>query len=216
MGSKKDASSYIFPLTRCATHPILALDGEQSGKPDLGGIDQMTDLIIPVHPFEKAGLGKAPFRYDGHSEITFQAHPGAPVQAGGSCDYCGTGIRDAFWIKSADGRRFKVGCDCVEKTCKPLGPIVTRVQHEMRLKAKARRAAAKPAKLAALAARVEAARAALDSNPSLLAERPHSQPWRARQGDTARDEVIWYLDHAGAKGQNMVCGVVEKAIAGNA
>ena len=28
----------------------------------------------------------------------------------------GTAIANVFWIKSACGNRFKVGCDCVEKT----------------------------------------------------------------------------------------------------
>lgn len=75
-----------------------------------------TDPAPYVHPFERVGLGRAPFRCVGYQEIVFQAYPGAPTQAGGSCDACGTGIRHAFLIKSADGRSFKVGCDCVEKT----------------------------------------------------------------------------------------------------
>jgi hypothetical protein len=83
----------------------------------------------------------------------------------------------------------------------------------MRAKAKAKRNAAKPAKLAALRERVGAARATLEANPSLLTDRPHSLPWRAAQGDTARDEALWYLDHAGAKGQTMICGVIEKTAA---
>lgn len=60
-----------------------------------------------IHPFEKAGLGVAPFRFDGYAEIVFQI-PGQAPRAGGSCDYCGTGIRDAFYVKSADGKRFKL------------------------------------------------------------------------------------------------------------
>ncbi len=60
---------------------------------------------MEIHPFEKAGLGKAPFRCELVSE-----------RRGSSCDFCGTGIRNEFWIKSADGKSFKVGCDCVRKT----------------------------------------------------------------------------------------------------
>jgi hypothetical protein len=69
-----------------------------------------------VHPFEKAGLGKAPFTFTGLQRVTFQAAPGAPVQVGGSCDYCATGIVLHFFIRSSDGKSFKVGCDCVAKT----------------------------------------------------------------------------------------------------
>jgi len=69
-----------------------------------------------VHPFEKTGLGKAPFRFSRYEQMTYRAHPDAPAQPGGSCDHCGTAIMHAYWIASADGRTFKVGCDCVFKT----------------------------------------------------------------------------------------------------
>jgi hypothetical protein len=68
------------------------------------------------HCFERAGLGRAPFKIVGSFECKFQAAPGAPVQPGGSCDYCGQGIMYAVAIKSADGKTFKVGCDCVART----------------------------------------------------------------------------------------------------
>ena len=71
---------------------------------------------VGLHIFERAKLGKAPFRCVGSFEMKFQACPGAPILPGGSCDYCGQGIMYAFQIKSADGRTFKVGCDCVMKT----------------------------------------------------------------------------------------------------
>lgn len=68
-----------------------------------------------IHPFESAGLGIAPFRVIGVTEILFQAAPGAPVRAGGSCDFCATCIRDAYIVRGADGRKFKVGSDCVRR-----------------------------------------------------------------------------------------------------
>ena len=70
-----------------------------------------------IHPFEKAGLGKAPFRCIGSYESKFQACQGAPILPGSSCDYCAQGIIQVYVIKSADGRKFKVGCDCVAKVC---------------------------------------------------------------------------------------------------
>ncbi len=77
-------------------------------------------MTMTLHPFEKAGLGKAPFHctavtvnvYDSGAGSLFGSHK----QPGGSCDYCGTGIMYEYWIKGADGSQFKVGSDCVAKT----------------------------------------------------------------------------------------------------
>ena len=69
-----------------------------------------------VHVFERAGLGKAPFRFVSCQKKIYQAFPGAPVQPGSSCDFCGNGIMFEYWIRSSDGKDFKVGCDCVFKT----------------------------------------------------------------------------------------------------
>lgn len=75
-----------------------------------------------IHVFEKANLGKAPFRFidiisrRGPIKLDNGMQIGAPGQPMGSCDYCGTGIADCYVIESADGKRFEVGCDCVAKT----------------------------------------------------------------------------------------------------
>jgi hypothetical protein len=69
---------------------------------------------IKIHRFEAAGLGKAPFTCVGtHQECV---NDGDSIRATGTCDFCGTGIRYCFDIQSSDGKTFKVGCDCVEKT----------------------------------------------------------------------------------------------------
>lgn len=70
-----------------------------------------------THPFEKAGLGKAPFYCTHVTENVFENGDGT-TKAGGCCSYCGTGIRWEFWIKDsvAGSRQFRVGCDCVAKT----------------------------------------------------------------------------------------------------
>jgi GTP cyclohydrolase I len=67
-----------------------------------------------THPFEKSGLGKAPFSCTHVTENVFDNGDGT-TKAGGCCDYCGTGIRWEFWIKGsvAGAKQFKVGCDCV-------------------------------------------------------------------------------------------------------
>ena len=71
-------------------------------------------MKIYAHCFESAGLGKAPYKYDGMTENVFDNKDGT-TKAGGCCDYCFAGIRYEYWLKSADGKRFKVGCDCVAK-----------------------------------------------------------------------------------------------------
>lgn len=77
-----------------------------------------TDNIAEVgmHVFERAGLGVAPYSFVGCYEKVFQACPDAPRQPGASCDYCGTGIMLVFEVRSSDGKVFKVGCNCINKT----------------------------------------------------------------------------------------------------
>ena len=67
-----------------------------------------------IHPFEKAGLGKAPFFYKGHSEKAISC-PDGTVKPAGTCAYCGTAIRYQMHIASSDKNNFVVGCDCVQK-----------------------------------------------------------------------------------------------------
>lgn len=77
---------------------------------------------VGLHVFEKAGLGKAPFRCVGVTEkvgpITMPdgTQIGSPGQPMGCCDYCGTGIKDCYVIQSSDKKQFVVGCDCVART----------------------------------------------------------------------------------------------------
>ena len=81
-----------------------------------------------THPFTRAGLGQAPFRFVGvevqdlcygqailnrdEYERTGIALTTAP---GGSCAYCGTYIVNMFRVESADGHKFHVGSDCIAK-----------------------------------------------------------------------------------------------------
>jgi hypothetical protein len=74
----------------------------------------MTTESNTVHKFETAGLGKAPFRFLGVREHVFQACPGEPTKPGTSCDYCASSLRFACHFLSADGKEFKVGCDCAQ------------------------------------------------------------------------------------------------------
>lgn len=70
---------------------------------------------VGMHVFERAGLGKAPFRCIGMAEKFIQ-HPDGSTQAAGTCAYCGQGIRYVYTVMGRDRRPFNVGCDCVERT----------------------------------------------------------------------------------------------------
>ncbi|KKM64435.1 hypothetical protein LCGC14_1501460 [marine sediment metagenome] len=69
-----------------------------------------------LHPFERAGLGEAPFRCIGVEIKRYQACHGAPIQPGGMCEFCGESIVECCIIKGSDGRQFTVGNVCVGKT----------------------------------------------------------------------------------------------------
>jgi hypothetical protein len=71
-----------------------------------------------VHVFEQANLGKAPFEVvDAYEHHEHQIGDSLGVtDMGTSCDYCSTYIRNVFVIESSDGKKFRVGSDCVNKT----------------------------------------------------------------------------------------------------
>ena len=153
-----------------------------------------------IHKFERAGLGKAPFRYIGMFEKVYQACHGAPIQPGSSCDYCGAGIRYVFQVRSADGKTFKVGCDCIHKVGDAgLRRVIARDE------AKIRKANADVLFGRKLMAAVDAL-----GNPTLLTDQPH--PY-ARPGETARDCVIWLLKNAGVAGRTRACKAIIKSAA---
>lgn len=131
-----------------------------------------------THPFEKAGLGKAPFSCTHVSENVFVVGDGT-TKAGGCCDYCGTGIRWEFWIKGsiAGAKQFKVGCDCVAKTGWGIDSFLeVRAAHTRarRQEGAAKRRAARQAQVVAeraqrQAERMEAGQAWREANSVVLA-----------------------------------------------
>lgn len=133
---------------------------------------QLTYRNGKVHPFEAAGLGTAPFRFVRFEKSVFRATPDAPAQCGTSCDYCATGIMNVFWCRSAEGREFKVGCDCVFKTCwkdDTLRQEVRKAQRDVQratqtAKREARRAEIRAARVAEAPKR---AQRFMDLNPGL-------------------------------------------------
>lgn len=166
---------------------------------------------VGQHVFERAGLGIAPFRFVGFSTMKYQACPDAPVQPGTSCDYCGTGIMYVCQIKSADGRTFKVGCDCVNKTgeaglIKAYKQSAEYRKHQRDLRRA--KAAVKFQELTELLNRPEV-QAALSSSP-------HPNSYHADQDKTFLDYAQWMYRHAGDSGRADVLKYIRHRLADRA
>lgn len=99
-----------------------------------------------IHKFESAGLGIAPFHCVNMYAKTYGDH-GQPA---GTCDYCSNGIKYCYVIRSADGREFVVGSECVRKTeDAALTRSVRAAKHTARNPALTARNAERQAKVAA-------------------------------------------------------------------
>lgn len=109
----------------------------------------MTLACQTIHPWEKAGLGTAPYRLLGMERKVYQASPESPVQPGGCCDYCSQGIHYQFFVGSADGKRFKVGSDCIGRVYDTGAPIVRQADRLLKAEKRRQKAAARQAALAA-------------------------------------------------------------------
>lgn len=158
-----------------------------------------------VHAFERAGLGKAPFRFVGPEDQDLcygerilnraeyeRTGIRCATKPGGSCAYCGTYIVVMCNVESADGRSFHVGTDCIEK----VGTAgMRRVVNETMAKRRRAKAAGKRAKdretLTALLAD--------DSVRALLASKPHPSKWGADNGRTLLDWAEWMLSNGGGQ-----------------
>ena len=156
-----------------------------------------------LHVFELSGLGKAPFKYVGYSVSKYQACQGAPVQPGTSCDACGTAIMNVFHIKSADGKSFKVGCDCVMKTGDAgLKRVCSAVVAEHKLEQKR----------ALDAEKIGFVENALkdDKICAILKAQPHPMGFSGR---SLLGWCDWMLANAGVSGKVKVARAIKKAVA---
>jgi len=160
-----------------------------------------------IHTFEAAGLGKAPYRFVGYQKLIYQACQGAPIQPGGSCDYCGTAIINAFFLKSADDKTFKVGCDCIEKSGdKGLRKAISVVEKEKRQKKAAEKRQKEWEKRNELKKEIEGI---LEKNPKIVASlkvKPHPSIPRYN----LLNYVEWMLIYAGVSGMMTVHEIVKK------
>lgn len=164
-----------------------------------------------IHAFERAGLGKAPFRFVGmgqqnraYGEVVVGHVDGFAVttKPGGTCAFCGTAIQNLFGIESADGRRFHVGSECVNKTGdaglkRSVGAAVRKVASDKR----AAKSAADRDALASLLAD--------DAETAKLAALPHPKAWGASKGLSLLDWARFMAERAGAAGRAKALKIVK-------
>lgn len=133
-----------------------------------------------THVFEH--LGKPPYKYDGFDELVWVNPITGACKAGGSCDHCGTAIRNAFFFTSSDGKRFKVGSSCVTKSGdKGLRKFVSE---------ETRKAKAAKEKAALPALRDELAKLIEEKRPQ-LEKLGHPNYYFASQGKTLHDYFVF-------------------------
>lgn len=136
----------------------------------------------------------APFRCVGVTKNVYSAAPGHS-QPGGMCDYCGTGIMYEYRIVSADGRKFVVGSDCVDKVDAKLSRQVKAVRAAYRTPEQIAAAAAYNAEKAAR----EAARKVQDD------ARQAAREAEMRQAELDNAELIRVFSKLSEAGGQFIC-----------
>jgi len=172
-----------------------------------------------IHPFQRAGLGLAPFRYIGqvHQDIAYgqavvnsaEFRAGGVMvttKPGGTCAYCGNGILNMFNVKSADGKTFHVGSDCIQKVGGPeLARKVARTVAANRKASAAKRADEKIAAAVAALARPEV-RAALSAQARPGLSVAYGEVVTERKAMLVYVEYL--LAHAGTAGKLRAAAIV--------
>ncbi len=157
-----------------------------------------------IHKFEQAGLGLAPYKVTGWDREVYKASPDAPIQPGGTCDYCGQGIMYVFNIESSDGKRFDVGSDCVLKSGEAGIVNMWFVKDEVKIhKAEMRRAKDRTT--------IAQGNILLRENRDMLATTPHPHGF---ENKTLADYADWMFKTAGITGQvktaKLIKNIIEK------
>ena len=140
------------------------------------------------HPFEKAGLGQAPFKL-----IRFEK------KSGSRCDLCSQPLKNVFWIRGADGSQFRVGSNCVMKT--PDYNLKNAIENKI-----------KEVKRESEISRINACEEMLNNAEvrTRLESQPAPDPWRQQQGDSALDWCDWMIRNSGKTGKLKVAKFIEQ------
>lgn len=159
----------------------------------------MSDATKTNHVFEH--LAAPPYKFTGHTQLKFQACPGEPTKPGGSCDYCGTAIVDAYSFVGSDGRRFKVGSDCVRRAGD--AGLYSQIQKKVNQLKTARRHEREDAVIARAEPLLQKA-----SIRAQLAAAPHPTAFLANQGQTRLDWIECVMAHGGRTGRFQAAGII--------
>lgn len=151
------------------------------------------ETVVRCHPWEKAGLGRAPFRFVGMYQELFRM-PDGSVKAGGTCNYCGQGIRYCFKVVSSDDKSFVVGCDCIARCHMPAERIVTEAEKALK---DFRRKARAEARVKVQRERAEERRARIEAERAANLAACQADPLYARikavVGEATRDGANSFL-----------------------
>ena len=171
-----------------------------------------------AHPFERAGLGIAPFRFVGVDRrvgpirMADGSEVGSPGQPMGCCAYCSQGIAECCIIRDATGKTFIVGNVCVGKTLDAeLVAVTTKAVKVFRNAAnREKREAKRERDFQRDKGTVDAARGTF-ARPEVratLAAKPHPMI----SGLTLADYADWMLSNAGMSGRVRVAHMIETAV----
>lgn len=167
------------------------------------------------HPWERAGFGKAPFQWLGcYEDIGPHKYPGGlevgtPGQPMGCCDYCGNGIAECHKVRSADGREFIVGCDCVRKVNDEKSGVYQKAVRASMDRKNAKATKRRHDKSKRERAEIEA----MLSDETFRAAAsaiPHPQAWAAEKGETLLDSFTWMAKNAGMSGRARLLKAMRK------
>jgi len=161
--------------------------------------------VIGKHAFEIAGLGKAPFKFVGYEYKTYRSCADAPEQVGGSCDFCGQGIKHFCWVEDSEGKRFKVGPECIKKSND--NGIVKKYKEDpnvRKLKREQRHAREK--------IKIEELKVIIEENKERLSNIDHPNSSSYFEDKTFLDYVEWMMSHAGNSGKIKMMKEIKKVL----
>lgn len=177
---------------------------------------------MAMHKWEQAGLGVAPYVLIGSGTMTYQACRDAPIQPGTSCDYCGQGISNVYFIRSKCRSYFKVGCDCVRGVCSAKEGVLTQVEQAVRKHNKVIRDRLDARKRDELTDLIETHRATFSTVPHPKLEKCDARDCGAQNcechmsffiGKTYADFLDFMFKSCGASGKARLLKVVKAKIA---
>ncbi len=147
-----------------------------------------------THPFERHGLGRAPFRL-------VRCERCEPMA---TCNFCNHAIRWAFHCEGADRRSFVVGRECINQ----IDSSYSQARREAERQLQEAERQFKEQEKAELGSRLQYVREQLTAKPELLRDQPHPK-LSYRNSHSMRDYVEFLLQNGSETGLKKACKIVE-------